>query len=82
MKIRELTRLEKLRLEKGLTRPELASLCGVSIFYIQKLEIGELSFREMKLSTLLKLSKGLKVKPKEILPLELARELKYHIVKS
>ena len=71
-----LTRLEKIRKSKRLTRPQLATLSGVSKSYICALEDRKLSFEEMKLSTLLKLAKGLRVKPRDILPIELARKIK------
>ena len=76
MKNREISRLEQIRTNKGLTRPQLSLLSGLTKDYIQKLELGKLSFNEMKLSTLLKLSKALRVKPSDLLPLELAKKLK------
>ena len=76
MKNREMTKLELLRKDKKLTRPQLALLCGLSKDTIQQLEIGMLSFNEMKLSTLFKLCKGLRCKPRDILPIELSRKLK------
>lgn len=76
MKIREKTRLELIRLEKKLTRNQLALLCGLNENTIKKLEYGDLRFDEMKLSTLMKLAKGLRAKPKDILPIELARKLR------
>ena len=71
-----LTNLEIIRKGKGLTREQLAILCGVSYAQICALEDKRLSFKEMKLSTLLKLSKGLRVKPTDILPIEIAKKLK------
>lgn len=76
MKNRELTNLEIIRKSKGLTREQCATLCGVAKITIQKLELGELTFNTMKLDTLLKLCKGLRVKPKDLLPIELARKIK------
>ena len=76
MKNREISRLEQIRKDKGLTRPQVAMLSGLTKDYLQKLELGKLSFSEMKLSTLLKLSKALRVKPSCLLPLELAKKLK------
>lgn len=71
-----LTRLEKIRRKKGLTRNQLAELSKVSRSQISALEDYKLTFIEMKLSTLLKLSKALRVKPSEILPIELAKKIK------
>lgn len=76
MKNREISKLEQIRKEKGLTREQCSMLCGVAPITIQKLEIGELTYNTMKLDTLIKLCKGLRVKPSEILPIELARKIK------
>lgn len=71
-----LTRLEKVRRKKGLTRIQLVRLSGVSKATIQKLEDSSYLFDDIKLSTLIKLSKALRVKPSEILPLEIAKKIK------
>ena len=71
-----LTRLEKVRKIKGLTRIQLVRLSGVSKATIQKLEDSTYPFDDIKLSTLLKLAKALRVKPSEILPIEIARKIK------
>lgn len=55
----KLNNLERLRKVKGYTRPQLAKLSGVNKTTIYYLENGLYDVNNMKLDTLLKLSKAL-----------------------
>ena len=72
----KMNNLKLIRKEKKLSRRELALLSGVSRQTIQALEEGFTNAEEIKLSTLIKLSKALKVKPSELLDTDIAKKLK------
>lgn len=59
--------IEKFRKEKGLSYRQLAQRCDVDHSNISKIEKGEIDIR---ISTLLELSKGLEKHPKELLDFE------------
>jgi transcriptional regulator with XRE-family HTH domain len=59
------TRLQALRQARGLTQETLAKHAGLSLGFVGRIEIG---LHDPSVSTLLKLAKGLKVGPSELLP--------------
>ena len=67
--------LKLYRKSKNLTRDKLSELSGVPKVTIQKLEDGCVDTDNIKLSTLLKLAKGLKCKVGKILPIDTAKML-------
>lgn len=71
----KLDNLQKIRKAKGMTREELSIKSGVPIVTIKALENGLNNAENMKLSTLLKLSKALNVKAKKLLDIEIAKKL-------
>ena len=73
---KKLEKLELIRKEQKLSRRELALLSGVAESTIQALEEGMNNIDDMKLSTLIKLSKALKVKPSALLNDDIAKRLK------
>ena len=68
--------LREIRKERKLSRRELALLSGVAEVTIMSLESGVNNINDIKLSTLLKLSKALKVKPSALLNDNIAKQLK------
>lgn len=58
-KMKKLENLERIRKVKGLTRPQLAKISGVNKTTIQFLESGINDVNNVKLDTLVKLSKAL-----------------------
>lgn len=70
-----LVNLERIRHEKCFSRRDLALLSGVSKETIQSLEQGINNVEQVKLATLIKLSKALKCKVSDLLPKELQRYL-------
>ena len=71
----KLFNLERIRKEKGYSRRELAILSEVSVQTIQSLEKGINNVEQVKLMTLIKIAKALKVKISDLLPKELIRYL-------
>lgn len=69
----KMTLLEEIRKIQGLTRGELAELSGVHLKTIEALEKGTNNPDNIKLSTLLALSKALKVKAIHLLPFEIRK---------
>jgi transcriptional regulator with XRE-family HTH domain len=61
-------KLNQLRIAKGLSYRKLAQLCTTDHSDISKIEKGE---RNIQLSTILDLSKGLSIHPKELFDFEL-----------
>lgn len=53
---------------KGLSTRELAELSGVSQFNIESLEYGKSNHLDIKLSTLIKLCRALKIKAYDLYP--------------
>jgi len=60
-------RLKKLRLIKKLSYRQMAQRCDLDYSYISKIEKGK---HNIQLSTVLELSKGLNIKPKELFDFE------------
>jgi len=58
-------RIQKIRLEKGLTQEKLALEAGLNRAYVGYIERGE---RNPSLETIQKISRVLKVSPKDLLP--------------
>ncbi|WP_300438285.1 helix-turn-helix transcriptional regulator [Christiangramia sp.] len=56
-------KLKEIRTSKNLTYRKLAQRCDIDYSHISKIEKGE---RNIQLSTVLELSKGLEVYPKEL----------------
>ncbi len=56
-------RIELLRKEKGLSLRQLAQLCDIDYSDISKIEKGK---RNIQVSTILELAKGLSIHPKEL----------------
>lgn len=69
----KLYNLERIRKEKGWSRRELEALSGVKILTISNLETGSTNINNVKLSTLVKLAKALKVKVIDLLNKDLKR---------
>ena len=67
--------LKLVRKNKNLTRIDLSKLSGVPKVTIQKLEDGVVNTDNVKLSTLVKLASALKVKVRQILPIDTANKL-------
>ena len=67
--------LKTIRKERKLTRKQLSVLSGVNVNTIQALEEGLTNIANVKLSTLIALSKALRVKAKRLLPSDLAKGL-------
>lgn len=72
----KMIKLKEVRKEKGFSRRELSLLSGVAEVTIMSLEEGVNNINDIKLSTLLKLSKALKVKPSALLNDDIAKWLK------
>lgn len=70
-----LIKLKMIRLEKGLTRQELAQQSGVNEQTIKTLEEGINNGNNVKLSTLVALAKALKVKARKLVDTEIAKYL-------
>ena len=70
-----LIKLKMIRLEKGLTRQELARQSGVNEQTIKTLEEGINNADNVKLSTLVALAKALKVKARKLVDNETAKYL-------
>ena len=70
-----LIKLKMIRLEKGLTRQELARQSGVNEQTIKTLEEGINNADNVKLSTLVALAKALKVKAQKLVDNETAKYL-------
>lgn len=70
-----LIKLKMIRLEKGLTREELARQSGVNEQTIKTLEEGINNANNVKLSTLVALAKALKVKARKLVDTEIAKYL-------
>lgn len=70
-----LIKLKMIRLEKGLTRQELARQSGVNEQTIKTLEEGINNVNNVKLSTLVALAKALKVKARKLVDTEIAKYL-------
>ena len=68
-----LSNLERIRKEKQLSRRELELLSGVKQLTIHHLETGTTNVNDVKLSTLIKLAKALKVKVIDLLDKDLQR---------
>ena len=68
-----LSNLEMIRKSKELTRKDLAKLSGVNENTIQRLEQGMYNVDMVKLGTLIKLSKALKVKVVNLVDKDLKR---------
>ncbi len=58
------TRLKRLRSDRGMAQEVLAERASLSRVYVTRLETGR---QDPTLTTLLKLAKALKVKPEELL---------------
>ena len=69
----KLENLESIRKSKNLTRRELALLSGVKHETIVALELGKTNADNVKLSTILKLAKALKVKVVDLVDKDLQR---------
>ena len=72
----KMIKLKEVRKEKGFSRRELSLLSGVAEVTIMSLEEGVNNINDIKLSTLLKLSKALKIKPSALLNDDIAKWLK------
>lgn len=70
-----LIKLKMIRLEKGLTRQELARQSGINEQTIKTLEEGINNADNVKLSTLVALAKALKVKARKLVDNETAKYL-------
>ena len=70
-----LIKLKMIRLEKGLTRQELARQSGVNEQTIKTLEEGINNADNVKLSTLVALAKALKIKARKLVDNETAKYL-------
>ena len=68
-----LEKLEKIRLEKGFSRNELAKLSGVKQETIVSLELGRTNVDNVQLSTLIKLAKALHCKVVDLVDSDLTR---------
>ena len=71
MNEKRLDNLRAIRESKKYSREELSELSGVPLVTIRALEVGITNVDNVKLSTLIKLAKGLKCKVISILPIEL-----------
>lgn len=71
-----LEKLEKIRLEKGFSRKELAKLSEIKEETIVSLELGRTNVNNVKLSTLIKLSKALHCKVVDLVDSELTRYIR------
>ena len=71
MNEKRLDNLRAIRESKNYTRQELSELSGVPLVTIRALETGITNVDNVKLSTLIKLAKGLNCKVINILPIEL-----------
>ena len=60
--------LEKIRTEKGLSYRQLAQRCDVDFSEISKIEKGE---RNIQITTIVELAKGLNKSPKELFDFEI-----------
>ncbi len=58
-------RVQSIRQQRGWTQEKLAERCGLSLGYLAGVETG---YHDPKMSTLVRLSKALKVRPSELLP--------------
>lgn len=67
--------LKLIRKDKNLTREQLAQLSGVPTQTIKSLELGLVNVDNVKLSTLIKLAKALKVKVRRLIDLDNAKYL-------
>lgn len=70
-----LIKLKMIRLEKGLTRQELARQSGINEQTIKTLEEGINNADNVKLSTLVALAKALKIKARKLVDNETAKYL-------
>ena len=61
-----LSKLKKVREDKGLTQKLLAEVSGVSLRSIQKYESGERDITKAEVATVIKLADALEVNVKEI----------------
>lgn len=75
METKMMIRLESIRKDRKLTRADLEKLSGVSRETIKALEKGINNIDEVKLSTLVKLARALKVKVRDIVDKDIARKL-------
>ncbi|SEA54477.1 helix-turn-helix domain-containing protein [Psychroflexus halocasei] len=64
-------RIKHLRKEQGLSLRKLAQRCDVDFSDINKIEKGE---RNMQMTTLFELAKGLEVHPRDLFDFEMERE--------
>lgn len=69
----KLHNLERIRKEKGLSRRELELLSGVKVITIHHIERGITNVDNIKLSTLIKLSKALKCRVKDLVSKDLQK---------
>ena len=72
---RKLEGLENIRKSRSLTRADLSKLSGVPKDTIHSLEKGRTNVDNVKLSTLIKLSKALRVKVRCLVPVDVAKRL-------
>ena len=72
-KMESLHNLERIRKEKHLTRKDLEKLSGVKEITIHHIERGITDVDNIKLSTLIKLSKALKCKVKDLVSNDLRK---------
>ena len=71
----KLDQLKNIRTERHLTRKDLGKLSGVAWQTIQALEDGLNNVEQVKLATLIKLAKALRVKVRDFLPKDSAKYL-------
>jgi len=64
--------LEKIRTDRGLSYRQLAQRCDVDFSEISKIEKGE---RNIQLTTIIELAKGLDKTPKELFDFEIKADL-------
>ena len=76
MNMEKLNNLKTIRNECKYTRQDLERLSGVSCVAIQRLEEGMTNVNNVKLSTLIKLAKALRVKVVDLVDKDLQRYIK------
>ena len=73
--MKKLTNLKDIRKSRHLTAEQLSQLSGVSAAAIYALETGKNNIENVKLSTLIALSSALKIKVRDLLPVDIAKKI-------
>lgn len=69
----KLENLKIIRKQKGLSKRELSEISGVAQDTINNLELGRTNAYEVKISTMVKLAKALKVKVRHLVPVDIKK---------